>query len=326
MDSIKLGKDLRRIRYYAGSYARYYLPDFLARMPLARWERNLSGEQRRQLDERIEYCCRLPEGSQVDQTRAIRAGDFKFGERDPKKGTRHSGYFFDLHPFIRQIDPELKFVWLPEDVATELPSPTIVKSRPITTARTNNVICRLNSLRHFLFVRDPFEYASKQDGPVSRNAISGRPWRGELLERYISDPRADFGSVDSEKEHPEWQRPFMSIRDQLRHKFVMTLQGNDVATNLKWVMSSNSIAVMPRPTIESWFMEGKLLPDVHYIEIKPDYSDLFDRLEYFLSRPAEAQEIIENAHRWVDRFRNPRIEALAMAGVIDSYFRQTGQF
>ena len=41
-------------------------------------------------------------------------------------------------------------------------------------------------------------------------------------------------------------------------------------------MSSNSVAVMPRPKYESWFMEGRLQPGVHYIEIKDDYSDLED--------------------------------------------------
>ena len=53
---------------------------------------------------------------------------------------------------------------------------------------------------------------------------------------------------------------------------ILKKEGVDVATNLKWVMSSNSIAVMPRPKIESWFMENKLIPEKHYIEIKEDLS------------------------------------------------------
>ena len=46
-------------------------------------------------------------------------------------------------------------------------------------------------------------------------------------------------------------------------------------------MSSNSVAVMPRPKYESWFMEGRLQPGVHYIEIKDDYSDLEDKIQYY---------------------------------------------
>ena len=67
------------------------------------------------------------------------------------------------------------------------------------------------------------------------------------------------------------------------------MEGNDVASNLKWVMSSNSIAVMPKPKYETWFMEGLLIPDQHYILIKDDYSDLETRLKFFLDHPQKAK-------------------------------------
>ena len=47
-------------------------------------------------------------------------------------------------------------------------------------------------------------------------------------------------------------------------------------------MSSKSVAVMPKPKFESWFMEATLIPNFHYIEIKDDYSDLNDKLEYYI--------------------------------------------
>ena len=51
----------------------------------------------------------------------------------------------------------------------------------------------------------------------------------------------------------------MTINEQLHYKFILCSEGNDVASNLKWVMSSNSIAVMPKPKFETWFMEGILV-------------------------------------------------------------------
>ena len=48
--------------------------------------------------------------------------------------------------------------------------------------------------------------------------------------------------------------------DNLNYKFILAIEGYDVATNLKWIMSSNSLAVMPRPTYATWFMEGTLIP------------------------------------------------------------------
>ena len=55
-------------------------------------------------------------------------------------------------------------------------------------------------------------------------------------------------------------------------------------------MSSNSIAVMPKPTIETWFMESKLEGGKHYIEIAPDYHDLEAKLTYYIAHPEEMFE------------------------------------
>ena len=90
----------------------------------------------------------------------------------------------------------------------------------------------------------------------------------------------------------------------------MAIEGNDVASNLKWVMSSNSLAVMPRPTCETWFMEGTLIPDYHYIEVKDDFSDLEEKLNYYIAHPEKAEEIIAHAHEYVAQFRDKKTRRL----------------
>ena len=105
----------------------------------------------------------------------------------------------------------------------------------------------------------------------------------------------------------------------------MSIEGNDVASNLKWVMSSNSIAVMPRPLFETWFMEGRLIPNYHYIEVKPDFSDLLERMDYYSAHPEEAEAIIKHAHEYVDQFRNSRRERLISLLVLKKYFMGVGQ-
>ena len=100
----------------------------------------------------------------------------------------------------------------------------------------------------------------------------------------------------------------------------MSLEGNDVASNLKWVMSSNSIAVMPKPTCETWFMEGTLIPNYHYIEVKPDFSDLTERLTYYIEHPEEAEAIIRHAHEHVAQFKDHRREKLLSLLVMKKYF------
>ena len=54
----------------------------------------------------------------------------------------------------------------------------------------------------------------------------------------------------------------------------MSLEGIDVATNLKWIMSSNSLCFSPKLRYETWFMEGKLVPGVHFVEVRDDFDDL----------------------------------------------------
>lgn len=76
---------------------------------------------------------------------------------------------------------------------------------------------------------------------------------------------------------------------------------------------------------ESWFMEGRLQPGVHYIEIKDDYSDLEDKIQYYSTHVEEAEAIIRNAHAFVEQFRDKEREELISILVLEKYFRHTKQ-
>ncbi|GAA0758432.1 glycosyl transferase family 90 [Psychroflexus lacisalsi] len=123
----------------------------------------------------------------------------------------------------------------------------------------------------------------------------------------------------------EWIVSRMTIEEQLNYKFILSLEGNDVASNLKWVMSSNSLAVMPKPKFETWFIEGKLIPNFHYILIKDDYSDLEECLNYYIQNPEEALQINENAKAYVAQFQNKFNEDLLSLLVMKKYFKKTKQ-
>jgi hypothetical protein len=80
------------------------------------------------------------------------------------------------------------------------------------------------------------------------------------------------------------------------------VEGNDVATGLKWMLASNSVVIMPNPTVESWLMEGLLNPYVHYIPVKDDFSDLDVILEWCKNNDRKCREISQNANKWIQQF------------------------
>lgn len=233
-------------------------------------------------------------------------------------------YFFDLFEFVRHFDPRLKFNYVFGDV-TEVPQePSLVKSRPIGSENDNAVLFKLEKMRHFYFVDDPWDFREKLPKLAWRGRLHlnvKKETRLSLLEEFYSNPLCNVGHVSSGDLYPQLRRESMSITEQLRYKYLLSLEGVDVATNLKWIMSSNSLCFSQRPRFETWFMEGSLIPGFHYVEIADDFRDLEDRIIYYESHPDEAMEIIKNANAYVEQFRDPVKEDLLCMLVLERYLR-----
>ena len=236
-------------------------------------------------------------------------------------------YFFDLYQYSRYFNQKLKGLFLFGDI-TEVPKqPTFVKSRPIGDNNANSVLLKWNKLRHFMFIKkEQKTYPEKKNMLVSRGKVhKTQAHRIKFIEKYFAHPMCNIGRVNTNDLNPLWKVPRLSIDQQLDYKFILCLEGNDVASNLKWVMSSQSIAVMPKPKYETWFMEGLLVADVHYIVIKDDYSDLEQRLNYYINNQDKALQIIENANAYVQQFRNQENETLISLLTLKKYFEKTNQ-
>lgn len=239
----------------------------------------------------------------------------------------HTAYYFDQRDITRYFDQDMRWNYCPGDVYFTPPHPTIVKSRLLQGDNLeNSVLLKLDKLRHFMFVKDKKSFRQKENRAIFRGKIRHSRLRTTFLERYMDHPMFDCGTTGNEDGYPtEWVRPMKTIGEHLDYKFIMAIEGNDVASNLKWVMSSNSIAVMPRPTCETWFMEGRLIPDYHYIEVADDFSDVEQKLRYYIANPDKAETIIENAHRYVEQFFNQQREKLIQIMVLQRYFESSGQ-
>ncbi|MDO4801879.1 MAG: glycosyl transferase family 90 [Prevotellaceae bacterium] len=238
-----------------------------------------------------------------------------------------SAYYIDLYRTSRWFPKQLKCSFIPGDVVDIPEIPSVVKSRPILPGNDNSVILKLDSARHFVFLKDKINYHDKQNKIIFRGQAYN-DHRRKFMEMYFNHPMVDAGVP--EKHHYaelpiEWKKAPMTLYDHLKYKFIMAIEGKDVASNLKWVMSSNSVAVMPEPKFETWFMEGRLIPDYHYIRIKSDYSDLEERINYYIEHEDEVLQIIEHAHEYVKQFFDTDREKIIEILTLQKYFQITSQ-
>lgn len=310
-----------KLKYYISSYSLFLRPKFILRWQMKNMLKRVDKmKEKEYLQKRVEYYCKLKSVTPLpDYAKPLSKHTLK-----NKRGG--SVYFFDTYEFTSFFKKTLRWLMEPGDVTTVPKAPAIVKSRPIHGDNANSVLMKLNKVRHFFFVNDHIPFSEKEHKIIFRGDANGKPGRIRFFKKWFGHPLCDLIDTASHSVNPkEWKGAGMSVDEHLKYRYIMTLEGVDVASNLKWVMSSNCIAVMPKPTYETWFMEGTLIPDYHYIEIKPDYSDLIERTQYYSNHPEEAEAIIQHAHEYVEQFKNKKQEKLLSLMVLERYFKQTGQ-
>lgn len=306
----------RKFSYYVKSFLMHLLPRCICNLiaPI-RLRRLTEGQDLHYLDDRVNYYCKL------DGTVKLPSN---VGNLSSMKPCHPAVYYHDFYRTQRFFSGKSRCALLPGDIAYVPDYPMFVKSRPIDGDNRNSVVLKLNRLRHFIFVDDHISFEDKIDKAIFRGGVK-QPQRRLFMEKFFDHPLVDAGEATRRPSgNPkEWQCKKMTLYNQLKYKFIMSIEGNDVASNLKWVMSSNSIAVMPKPTCETWFMEGRLIPDYHYIEVKPDFSDLEERLRYYIDHTDEAKQIIMHANEYVQQFKDTKREDLLEMLVVKKYIDLT---
>ncbi|MCR9182414.1 MAG: glycosyl transferase family 90 [Flavobacteriaceae bacterium] len=309
-----------KLPYYIRNYTKVILPKFIFQNRLKQKLNSISSrEDAKYINSRVNYYNKLQTKKELPEY-SMRFSDFKKGE-----GVS-SVFFLDAYDIISWFKGSYKWRFVPGDV-THIPDvPSIVKSRPIAGNNENSVLLKLVKVRHFIFIKDKLKFSEKSNKLIFRGKVDGKPHRIAFMEKYFNHPMCDLGNITKNNNYPpEWTVAKSTIYDHLKYKFILALEGNDVASNLKWIMSSNSIAVMPKPKFETWFMEGKLEANVHYIEIMDDYSDLEERLNYFIEKQEEANQIIKNANKYVSQFFDKKREHLIGLAVMNTYLEKTFQ-
>lgn len=319
MKGVSLRHNLRnkknnKFKYYSKAYLNRYTPVFSSRNLDRLFKKQPGDELLNQLiDRRDYYCSDLAVGKGGSTVSSV------------SKYRKPKNYYIDLYQVLRYFPKDYKLNHLFGDIDYAADKASFVKSRPIVGAN-NSILLKLNHIRHFYFVQDELDLQDKEDELMWRGAIWKRQKQRQLFfDKHGSNPHFNIGLVKGMEEYfPKFEKPFLIVSEQLRYKFILSLEGNDVATNLKWIMSSNSIPIMPKPTCETWFMEGKLVADENYIEIAQDFSDLEEKLEKAINDPSWLKDIVHNNHRYIEKFKDYRQELMLELMVADKALRIMG--
>ena len=205
--------------------------------------------------------------------------------------------------------------------------PYMVKAREVQGAKRagkeaspDPILALLNTPRHY----GALQYSGymdrawhrKKDTVIWRGLSTGRKKlvgnRKDIVAQYWNQSRQDMdigftkllpdkdGPPVTKQDRAKAERPGMWIWQMLQYKYLLSIEGNDVATGLKWMLYSNSVVFMAPPTHVTFAMEDKLVPYYHYVPIKPDHSDIAEQLAWARQNDAECQKIAQQATEYME--------------------------
>jgi hypothetical protein len=307
LDLVYKSKFLRTNSRYVASRLK---PSALYRASLSGILGNAAEYDQAAIEDRVNYCNKLDERFHLDDPMSV--GTFSYSGKTSMQ--------MDLKSVLRYFDRTHCFNCVLGDTTKNPNTPSFLKSRPINGENRNSILLKLNSARHYTFINDPTPFEKKENIAIWRGTVFKRRHRMALIENCFDHPQCDLGDTEKKNIGQRTYRPFISLSQQLRNKFIISVEGNDVATNTKWIMSSNSLCFMPKPKYETWFMEGRLIPDHHYVLLKDDFSDLGEKIDYYSAHTDAALEIIHHAQQYVAPFLDRKQERLVALSVAKKYF------
>lgn len=273
---------------------------------------------RKLIEDRVDYYFKLTKSFLVRDDAEL-VGDFSAKNKS-------IAYFIDYQQLLNYFQSGLRTQYLFGDITAVPSEPHFLKSRPFTidNENANSILLKLNQIRHYYKINDRLPFSEKKSQLVWRGKANQQE-RVDFLERFFSKVWCDVGDTAKKNKGGKYSKPFMSIAEQLEYKYLLSIEGYDVATNTKWIMASNSLCFMRKPRFETWYMEGRLIPNEHYVLLKDDYSDLEEKISFYEANPSEALKIIKQANIYAAQFFDESRELLISLLVMRRYFSLSGQ-
>ena len=246
----------------------------------------------------------------------------------------NDNYNYQIHNYVNDLRKYLHNSNIKEfivfiafgDINVKMNRYCFTKSRPIDLTNNFNILLNLNTQRHWEGLEDvnnfdiPFD--KKNNKIIWRGNTTGNK-RVKFVEKYQNHQNQNidikFSNLCQNVINNNYILSKLSIKEQLQSKFLISIEGNDVATNLKWLLYSNSVVLMSRPIISSWIMEDTLISGTHYIEINSDYSDLEEKYNWCLNNLEECKKIAKNGKKYIEQFLDKENEEKITNKIIEIY-------
>lgn len=314
----------RRLLYFLKNMLYLLVPNFIFRKKL---NKILSQPLDKEMISRVNYY--FKQKSAIELTKNAKNINEIFINQ--LKKNKQNSHFFDFYNLVRFFKSNYRFDYIynsPNYIGSNIAKrkslfPIFIKSRPIID-NENSILLKINQVKLFHFINDKLDFKSKKNVAVWRGDSRNNSKRSFFIEKYMHCKKFDIGQTNGDKNSPLY-KDFLPINEQLKNKFIFCLEGKCISTNLFWAMSSNSICVMPKPNYESWFMEGKLKGDYHFIEVDDNFSNAEEKINFYINHPEKCLYIIDNAHKFVNQFKDEKKEELIQLVILNRYLKLSGQ-
>jgi len=185
--------------------------------------------------------------------------------------------------------------------------PWFAKTRRVNESNAGAILWPLNIERHYARLAEVKDsdtpWQNKTEIVLWRGADTNFGERARILRRHFARRNIDVALTEVyDPSHQDLKGSPLPLTKMLKHKYLLSLEGNDVASGLKWMLYSNSVVLMSTPTFETWAAESLLSPFVHYIPVDRSLNDIDERIKWARANDGEALMIAENASRFAKFF------------------------
>lgn len=178
-----------------------------------------------------------------------------------------------------------------------------------------------------IFVPHRIPWEQRIPKAVWRGGLSGEMLRIDTVKACLNIPHTDVKLVDNwprEEYNPEKTPELFGDRieayDQCKYKAIFWIDGNCISSNVLWIFGSGSVPIIINET-EFWFKK-MLVPWVHYVPVKPDLSDLEEKVCWIFNNDDEARMIAENALEFCRTVLSPEGQQTYLDRAIEEHIRK----